>query len=89
MCSAISTTKAGMVVRPGHYLDWYPETLNNEMDVFQRILKRLAGTKRRSITRFAGFRNIANQIDRTIADLSEHNEKERCETLRQLQINLR
>lgn len=89
MFSGLSTSKNFAVARPGQYLDWYPETLDNQTDLYQQILTRLKLKKRGDITRFSSFNKIANRIDQEIINFSKASETQRSEILKKLQIDLR
>ena len=88
MFSAISHQKAITVVQPGHYLDWYPESLDNELDQFQQLLSKFKYINHGYSTRFANFKYTAKHIDQIISEYSKLSESARNEKLRQVKLNL-
>lgn len=89
MSSAAATTIRPPIVRPGQLLDWYPETLSDEEDVFARMLTELVTRKRGHGLRFSKFRRIARRIEHAVSEAGKLDEPAFETEIATLRIELR
>ena len=89
MFSLAATPPRAPFVRPGDLLDWYPETLTDGGDFFQRQLAQLACSRRARALRFSGFRATARRIERAMADCSSLGEQAYRDEAQRLRAALR
>ena len=89
MFSLAATPPSARFVKPGDLLDWYPETLTDGKDFFQRQLKQLASGWRARAVRYSRFRATADRIERAMAELSDTPEAAYGDEAQRLRATLR
>ena len=89
MYSSIFNQKSASIVQPGHYLDWYPESLDNEFDWAQRLFSKIEQRNRTNVKLFRKFRKTAQIIEKKIGEYSKCDQSKRKELQRHLQKDLR
>ena len=89
MYSSILSPKSTPIIQPGHYLDWYPESLDNERNWAQRLLSRFERRHSTNISEFKKFRKTAKIIEQKISEYSKLDDSAQEALQAQLQIDLR
>ena len=89
MYSSIFSQKSVSIVQPGRYLDWYPESLDNDPDWSQRLLSKFERRNHANIKLFRKFGKTAQLIEQKVGEYSSLDKSKREELQRQLQVDLR
>ena len=89
MFSFAATRSSAFFARPGDLLDWYPETLVDGEDFFQRQLAQVALAWRTRAQRFSGFRRVGDRIERALAEFAGSDEPAYRDDARRLRAALK
>lgn len=89
MFNTTSIAQQGQVVQPGRMLDWYPETIEDDLDFLQRRLIQAKCKFHGRKLKFSAFAKTAGLIEKQIEQLSILPHSKQQAAIKELQANLR